>query len=62
MLFRSPQPRRGPDLSSCCESSPVVEFEHIIVDDRDLSGEEIAALRATVEYARLHEFDEVPGS
>src|ERR1035441_7885100 len=28
LVFRAdadPQPRRGPDLSSCCESSPVVE-------------------------------------
>jgi hypothetical protein len=60
LVFRAdadPQPRRGPDLTSCCESDSVVEFESVMVGDRDLSGEEIAALRATAEYARLHEFD-----
>ena len=56
-----PQPRRGPDLVSCYESSPVVEFGAVTVDGEDLGGEDIAALRATAEYARLHEFDE-PGA
>ena len=56
-----PQPRRGPDLVSCCESSPVIEFEHITADGEDLGSEDIAALRASAEYARLHEFDE-PGT
>jgi hypothetical protein len=55
-----PQPRRGPDLHSCCESSPVIEFTSITAEwgDREFSSEEIAALRATAEHARLHEFDE----
>ena len=35
-----PQPRRGPDLDSCCESSPVVEFEHIMAGDEDLGAED----------------------
>ena len=64
LVFRAdadPQPRRGPDLVSCCESSPVVEFEYVTVDGVDLGGGEIAALRASAEYARLHEFDEPGG-
>lgn len=53
-----PQPRRGPDLTSCGEGySCPDEFESIVADDADLSSEDIAALRATAEYARLHEFD-----
>jgi hypothetical protein len=60
LVFRAdadPQPRRGPDLESCCESDPVVYFRHVKAGDTDLGDEEIAALRATAEYARLHEFD-----
>ena len=64
LVFRAdadPQPRRGPDLVSCCESGPVVRFECITVDGEDLGSGEIAVLRASAEYARLHEFDEEPG-
>jgi len=53
-----PQPRRGPDFWSCCESSPVIQFEHIDADGKDLSGEEIQALRDAAEQARLAEFPE----
>ena len=42
-----PQPRRGPHLRGCCESSPVIDFEHVTVDGEDLGPEQIAALRAT---------------
>jgi len=42
-----PQPGRGPDLSSCCESSPVVRFERVTADGEDLSAEQVAALRET---------------
>lgn len=54
LVFRAaadPQPRRGPDLSSCCESDPVVEFEAITVDDEPLAAEGVAALRATAREA-----------
>jgi hypothetical protein len=58
-----PQPRRGPNLTFCGECKTCdEEFERVMAGDADLSAEDIAALRATVEYARLHEFDEVPGS
>jgi hypothetical protein len=58
LVFRAdadPQPGRGPDLDSCCESSPVVDFEHIAVTDgnwdtRELSAEDVASLR---EQARI---------
>lgn len=46
-----PLPGRGPDLESCCESSPVVRFEHVAVDGDELTAEQIAALRATAEGA-----------
>ena len=65
LVFRAdadPQPRRGPDLVSCCESSPVVRFKRITVDGEDLGDGDIAALRVSAEHARLHEFDEEPGS
>ena len=42
-----PQPRRGPDLTSCCESSSVIEFGHIAADGEDLGTEQIVALRET---------------
>lgn len=58
-----PQPRRGPGLERCAESDrcPRGGFRYITVDDEDLGSEDIAALRASAEYARLHEFDE-PGT
>ena len=65
LVFRAdadPQPRRGPDLTSCCEGlSCPDEFERVTVGDRDLGGGEIAAVRASAEYARLHELDEPGG-
>ena len=42
-----PQPRRGPDLAGCCESSPVIDFEFIAVDGENLGAEQVAALRET---------------
>ncbi len=49
------QPRRGPDLESCCESSPVVEFARILVDQPEewqpLSDEDTAALRESARAA-----------
>jgi hypothetical protein len=41
-----PQPGRGPDLDSCCESDPVISFERVTVDGADLNAGQIAALRA----------------
>jgi hypothetical protein len=55
------QPSRGPDFTSCCEGRECPdEFTRITAGwgDREFSSEEIAALRAAAEYARLHEFDE----
>jgi hypothetical protein len=45
------QPRRGPDLESCCESSPVVRFAHVTVDGERLGEDDIAALRETAARA-----------
>jgi hypothetical protein len=53
-----PQPGRGPDLSSCCESDPVIEFWHITADGENLSAGQVAALQATAAGARLQEFQE----
>jgi hypothetical protein len=52
LVFRAaadPQPRRGPDLESCCESDPVISFERITCGypEQELTGEQIAALRAS---------------
>jgi hypothetical protein len=46
-----PQPRRGPDLHGCFESSPVIHFEHVTVDGKRLSAEQVAALRQTAQRA-----------
>jgi len=43
-----PLTTRGPDFESCCESDPVVYFEHITVDDVPLTAEQIADLRLGV--------------
>jgi hypothetical protein len=45
---RDSQPGRGPDLNSCCESSPVIEFAHITAGDEELNAEDIAALRTNL--------------
>lgn len=62
LVFRaaaSPLDRRGPDLESCCESDPVVNFRHIELDgEKHLSAEEIAALRATATEAQQAEMAE----
>ena len=50
-----PQPRRGPDLSGCCESDPVIEFQHITVDSEPLTREQVAALQASAEAVRLEQ-------
>jgi hypothetical protein len=50
LVFRAalnPLASRGPDLDSCCESSPVVQFRQITVDGEPLTGEQVAALRAS---------------
>jgi len=39
------QPRRGPDLESCCESDPVIGFERVEVDSEPLSAGQLASLR-----------------
>lgn len=46
-----PQPRRGPDLESCCESSPVISFERIEVDGEPLTAEQVADLRQSAAEA-----------
>ena len=51
----SPQPGRGPDLNSCCESSPVIEFGHITAGGEELSAEDIATLRETDRQAEMRE-------
>jgi len=54
-----PQPRRGPDLESCCESDRCPEggFRYITADGGELSAEDMAALRATAAEARLREYE-----
>ena len=54
-----PQPRRGPDLETCCESDrcPPGGFEYITADGEELSTEDMAALRVTAADARLREFE-----
>jgi len=47
-----PQPRRGPDLHSCCEGRECGEFSGITADDQILSDEDVATLRATAEEAQ----------
>lgn len=47
-----PQPRRGPDLESCCESDPVVEFTRITAGGRELTAEQVAALRQSAHDAQ----------
>jgi hypothetical protein len=51
----SPQPGRGPDLRSCCESSPVIRFERITAGDEELSTEDIGALRETDRQAEMRD-------
>jgi hypothetical protein len=59
-----PQPGRGPDLTSCCESSPVITFKRIVVTEgadwaeRDLGAEDVTALRATAAEAQAREMRE----
>lgn len=50
LVFRAdpdPQGRRGPDLESCCETDPVIEFEHVTADGRELAAGQVAELRET---------------
>jgi len=54
LVFRAdadPLTRRGPSLHYCGESREVTEFEHLTVDDRQLSAEDFATLRATADAA-----------
>jgi hypothetical protein len=39
------QPRRGPDLQWCVESTETIRFEYVTVDGDELSDEDVAALR-----------------
>lgn len=50
-----PQPRRGPDLNSCCEGRECDEFVGIMADGQALSDEDVAALRATADEAQRRE-------
>lgn len=50
-----PQPRRGPDLRSCCEGRECGEFGGITADGQVLSDEDVVALRVTAEEAQLRE-------
>ena len=50
-----PQPRRGPDLRSCCEGWECGDFSGITADDQVLSDEDVTALRATAEQAQQRE-------
>lgn len=66
LVFRAaadPQPRRGPDLESCCESDPVIRFEHVTCGypERELTGQEADEIRSTADYARKREFDDDTG-
>ena len=45
------QPRRGPDLNGCCESSPAIKLEDVTVDGEYLTAEQIAALRESATRA-----------
>ncbi len=45
------QPRRGPDLESCCESNPVVNFERIEADGESLTSEQVGTLRQSAAEA-----------
>ena len=54
LIFRAalnPLTRRGPSLTSCCESDPVVKFRRITVDGEPLTDEQVTALRANSESA-----------
>ena len=53
-----PQPRRGPDLESCCEGRECGEFRRITADDEELSSEDIATIRATAAQARERQYAE----
>ena len=58
LVFRAdpdPQPRRGPDLEGCCEGRECGRFEHIAADDRELTADEVAALRAAARDAQRDE-------
>lgn len=53
LVFRAnpdPQPGRGPDLVGCCETD-LIEFERITADGKELSPEQVAALRETAASA-----------
>lgn len=45
------QPGRGPDLNGCCESREIAEFRIVTVDDKELSAEDVAALRQSASEA-----------
>lgn len=45
------QPRRGPDLRGCCESSPAISFEGIEADGEPLTAGQVEALRQSAAAA-----------
>jgi hypothetical protein len=56
------QPSRGPDLTSCCESSPVTDFAGVQVEQsadgwraERLPDEDVAALRESARVAQEEE-------
>ena len=55
LVFRAdadPQPRRGPDLNHCCESSVVAEFTKITSwQGLVIEGDQLEELRKTAEEA-----------
>lgn len=56
LVFRAdpdPQGRRGPDLESCGESDPVIEFEHVTAGGKPLGAGQVAELRETARAARV---------
>ena len=53
------QPRRGPSLESCSESSEVPEVRWIEVEEQRLSDQDVAALRATAKAAQDAEMRQV---
>ena len=53
-----PQPRRGPDLHSCCEGRDCGSFDGITADRQALSDEDVTALRATVQQEHKRQWRE----
>jgi hypothetical protein len=52
-----PQPRRGPDFTSCCEGSDCGDFERVATDwgSGELSSEDVQAIRRAAAAAQAEE-------